>query len=481
MVQRVIIVGIGTESSGFAPHRTTLADFDVRRGARIMERYPFLGESDALPDRPEVVFVPGVVARALPGGPVDRAAYDTLVTEVCDAVAAGGPWDGVLLDIHGAMLVEGLDDVEADLAGRVRAVAGPDVLVAAAMDLHGQMSRELVELVDLPTCYRTAPHEDEEQTRERAATLLAHCLADGVRPVRAWSRVPVALPGEKTSTRDEPARSIYASLADERRPPGVSETALWVGYAWADEPRTAAAVVSCGMDESAVRAEAGRVAGEWFAARHDFEFCCETGDLQWAVAKALDSGQRPFFVSDSGDNPTAGGSGDVATTLSALLDVTDLVSGRRTAVWSALVDPAGVAAAQVAGVGGPFDTEVGGSFGWPSRVRLVGTVTQVVDEAAVVAVGGLQVVLSSRRRPFHSSADYVAVGIDVDSIDLVVNKIGYLEPDLHQRAAGWVMALTDGPVDQRIEHLRFDRVETPLFPMTDVPADWSPDVEVFRS
>ena len=469
---RVVIVGIGTESSGFAPHRTTLADFGVRRGSLVMERYPFLLDG-RLADLAAVRFVPGVVARALPGGRVQRSAYDALLAELLDVLREGGPWDGVLLDIHGAMLVDGMDDAEAHLARAVREVVGPRPLIAAAMDLHGSVSETFVEVVDLPTCYRTAPHVDEEETRERAARLLATCLTDGVRPVRAWARVPVILPGEKTSTRDEPARSVYASLADDRRPNGVLETALWVGYAWADEPRTAAAVVSLGIDEATVRAEAERVARAWFDAREEFEFCCETGDLAWTTDRALSSQRRPFFVSDTGENPTAGGSGDVASTLAALLANRSVTDGVHQVVWSALVDPEGVASAHALDEGAAFDAVVGGCFGWPDRVRLQGNVVRCTRgevDSAVIAVGSLRVVLTDRRMPFHAMSDYAAVGIDPSTVDVFVDKIGYLEPDLHEHAAGWVMALTDGPVDQRIERLTFERVEAPLHPLTPVPA-----------
>ncbi|WP_197275024.1 M81 family metallopeptidase [Luteipulveratus halotolerans] len=424
------------------------------------------------------------MARALPGGRVERSAYDALLADVLAAIDEGGPWDGVLLDIHGAMLVERLDDAEAHLAAAVREAVGPAALIAAAMDLHGSVSRAFVESVDLPTCYRTAPHVDEEETRARAARLLARCLTDGTRPVRAWARVPVVLPGEKTSTRDEPARSIYASLADGRRPVGVLETALWVGYAWADEPRTAAAVVSVGTDEAAVQAEVDRVARAWFDARGEFEFCCETGDLAWAVDRALTSDRRPFFVSDTGDNPTAGGSGDVATTLASLLADRSVTEGRHQVVWSALVDPDGVAAAHAAGVGASFDEVVGGCYGWPARIRLQGKVLRCTEgeiDSAVIAVGSLCVVLTSGRIPFHAMSDYAAVGVDPSTVDVFVDKIGYLEPDLHEHAEGWVMALTDGPVDQRIERLPFDRVRDPLYPLTPVPHDWSPEAVVIRS
>lgn len=478
---RVVIVGIGTECSSFAPHRNVLADFGVRRGGRVLERFDFL-TGDGFSG---VEFVPGFVARSLPGGPVERLAYDELLHRLLTVVAEGAPWDGVLLDIHGALLVDGMDDAEADLARRVRGAAGgAAVVLAAAMDLHGQVSREFAALVDLPTCYRTAPHVDERETRERAARLLTRALTSAVRrPVRAWCRIPVALPGEKTSTRVEPARSLYGSLSSH--PAGVWETALWVGYAWADEPRTGAAAVVCGDDEPAVRRECARIAGEFMAARASFAFCGPTGSLAWALDEAAAAADGPFFISDTGDNPTAGGSGDVATTLATLLADRRLTSGDSDVVWTALVDPAGVDAAFDQGVGGDFDRLVGGCFGWPAHVRLRGTITHLVSDesgdAVVIGVGRLLVVLTSVRTPFHTRADYARIGVELDRVHLVINKIGYLEPDLHEAAHGWAMALTDGPVDQRIERLRFERIAHPLHPFDALADDWRPEIVVFRS
>jgi microcystin degradation protein MlrC len=474
---RAIIVGIGTESSSFAQHRTSLTDFGIRVGSRVLERFPDVQKGSF----GGVDFVPGPVARALPGGPVLREAYDALLDEVLNAVRHGAPWDGVLLDIHGAMLVEGVDDAEADLARRVRdAAGGADVVLAAAMDLHGQVSREFATLVDLPTCCRTAPHVDESATRDRAARLLVRALTSGVRPVRAWCRIPVALPGEKTSTRVEPAASLYASLVDP--PQGVWEAALWVGYAWADEPRTSAAVMVTGDDRDAIQRECARLAEEFVTARDDFKFCGPAGTLSWALNEADASEDGPFFISDTGDNPTAGGSGDVATTLESLLADRRITHGEGDSVWTALVDPDGVRAAARVGVGGEFDESVGGCFGWPARVALRGVVRRLVDDdscdVAVIAVGRLQVVLTTRRTPFHTVADYARIGVNLARTRLVINKIGYLEPELNAASRGWAMALTEGPVDQRLERLQFERIQRPLHPFDAIDVGWRAEVEV---
>lgn len=426
-------------------------------------------------------WVPGLVARALPGGAVERAAYDELIGRLLTVVAAGAPWDGVLLDIHGAMLVEGLDDAESDLARRVRAAAGgARVVLAASMDLHGQLSREFVESVDIPTCFRTAPHVDEAATRERAARLLQRALVTGERPARAWCRIPVALPGEKTSTREEPAASLYRSLATP--PDGVWDAALWVGYAWADEPRTAAATLVVGDDLGAIHDECARIATEFVASRDDFEFCGPTGSVSWALDAAGAATEAPFFISDTGDNPTAGGSGDVAGTLAVLVADHRVTDGAGDVVWTSLVDPDGVRAAREVGAGGRFDRSVGGCFGWPDRVRLTGEVLRQVSDGAgdvaIIGVGRLQVVLTSCRMAFHTRSDYARIGVDLTRIRLVVNKIGYLEPELHDAARGWVMALTDGPVDQRIERLGFRRLQRPLHPFDALAGGWRPEVEI---
>lgn len=111
------------------------------------------------------------------------------------------------------MCVEGIDDVEFELLRRIREVVGPDVVISASMDLHGNVSRELVHQLDLITCYRTAPHVDVVETRERACRNLLDVLEKGKRPLKAWVPVPILLPGEQTSTRLEPAKHSEFSIS----------------------------------------------------------------------------------------------------------------------------------------------------------------------------------------------------------------------------------------------------------------------------
>jgi microcystin degradation protein MlrC len=455
---RIGIGGIHIESSTFTPHLATDADFAVRRGAELLARYAFTSTTEG------VDWVPLVHARAVPGGPVVPETYQRLEDELLDRIGRAGPLDGVLLDMHGAMFVPGREDIEADLAARVRATVGASCLLSAATDLHGNVTEALVRQVDLITAHRLAPHEDEWLTRERAARVMVHCLRNGIRPVKAWVRVPVLLPGEKTSTRKEPARSLYGSLSEVERTPGVLDASIWVGYAWADEPRSSAAIVVTGTDREAVRARAASLAERYWAAREQFEFVGPAGTAEEAIAAANASERRPFVISDSGDNPTAGGAGDVPYLLRRLLEA----NADRGAIYASIVDPAAVDACEGNDevdlmVGGKLDTRHGRPVRLRGRVRTV-TDDPVGGRVAVVAAGGVQVILTGRRKPYHLVEDFTRLGLDPHRTDVVVVKIGYLEPELHRLAQGWIIALTPGGVDQDLARLAHQRLSRPLYP-----------------
>jgi len=470
---RIAIGGLHIESSTFSPHRSGPADFTVTRADALLARY------DDLPG--DVDWLPLLHARALPGGAVERDFYQSVKTELLQRLRAALPLDGVLLDIHGAMSVVGMTDAEGELAGAVRDVVGSDALISATMDPHGNMSRRLVRALDLATSHRLSPHEDAPLTRRRAVANLVACLDGNVRPVKAWVRLPVLLPGEKACTRDEPARSIYGGLAEIERHAGIIDAAVWIGYAWADEPRCSAAVVVTGTDADATEREARGLAARYWDARSQFAFSTAAGDADWCIATAIASRDRPFFVSDSGDNPTAGGAGDVAYMLERLLSHPALASGRATAIWASVVDPSAVARCKAIGEGATVDLRVGGAFGSSqgAGVALRGAVTHLsVDpvggDIAVVASGGVRAILTSRRKPFHFIRDFTRLGLDPAVCDLTVVKVGYLVPDLFDAAKGWILALTPGGVDQDILRLGHARLDRPIYPLD--PAMPTPDL-----
>lgn len=487
---RVAVGGIAIESSTFSPHRTGLADFVVRRGEDLLARYPWIdagaaGAGTTAPDNSHatwatgVRWVPALGARALPGGPVLTDVYDGLERELLDLLGAAGPLDGVLLDLHGAMSVLGRRDAEGGLARAVRQAVGPEVLVSASTDLHGNVSREFAGAVDLLTCYRRAPHTDTAESVERAARTLVARLRHGGRPRKAWVQIPVLLPGERTSTRRGPAREIYARVADIEARPGVLDAGVWVGYVWADEPRCRAAVVVTGDDESAVGTAAAELAEAYWAARHDFDVVAPTGTLRDCLDRAVAGPARPFFVSDSGDNPTAGGAGDVTYGLAHLLDTPALRTGRLSAVHAAIFDPGAAAVAVAAGVGATVEVDLGGRVDArdPGRLHLRAEVVGICrDDPAggdVVALrtGGVTVLVTSRRKQFDLLSSWTAAGVDPRDADIVLVKLGYLEPELYEIAADWLLALTPGGVDQELSRLGHRYLGGAVFPFDEAVTD----------
>ncbi|GGO63278.1 microcystin degradation protein MlrC [Microbacterium nanhaiense] len=472
---RIAIVGMAIESSAYAAHRAGYRDFPVLTGAELIARYDFLAPGRPLADAAE--WIPVFMARAIPGGAVLREVYDDFKGRIVEGLREAGDVDGVYFDIHGAMSVVGLDDAEGDLVTAVREVVGPDALIAAPMDLHGNMSETLALALDLPTCYRLAPHEDAWETKERSAERLVEWIRRGEKPSTAWVRVPILLPGEKTSTRVEPARSLYAQLEDVEKKPGISDLGLWIGYAWADEPRCHATVMVTGDDEAVITAEAERIAGELWDARDDFAFVGPPGSLDEAVDAALAhgaaGGEKPYLISDSGDNPGAGGSGDVTWTLTRLLADERLTGDGAPLVYVASIFDQGAIEQLFAQEPGEQVDVVAGArvdhrVSEPIRIRGELVSLHEGDPAAgriaVIGVGGIRAIVTEFRKAYHDVADFHAIGLDPEAADIVVTKIGYLEPTLYDVAKGWTLALTPGPVDQDLERLGHSRIVRPMFP-----------------
>lgn len=481
MKPRIAICGIHIESSTFTPYLSGEADFTLTRGQELMERYFWRDYTWSQ----AVQWVPILHARALPGGVVRAGAYQAWKEEIlaglAQACSQGQVLDGIFFDIHGAMSVEGLDDAEGDLISAIRAVVGPAPFISASMDLHGNVSQVLFELTDLLTCYRMAPHEDAMESRMRAAKNLVDAVlaprgVDGsiIRPAKALVHVPVLLPGEKTSTRLEPAKSLYAQLPAVEARPGIIDAAIWIGFAWADQPRCQAAICAYGFNDQGVREAAQEIADEFWRRHKEFEFVAPTGTFTQCLQEAqrcLDAGIRPFFISDSGDNPGAGGADDVTVTLAELLDFEPVKTGKLQAIYASLVDPAAVQAAREAGVGKEIKIEVGGHIDKrsPGPLPVVARVQALGEDpsggwVAALRVGGCVFVITSRRHQYAQRVSFEVLGLQPEAADIVVVKIGYLEPDLYEMQRGWWMALTPGGVDQDLVRLGHKRISRPMYP-----------------
>ncbi|MEH7834923.1 M81 family metallopeptidase [Rhizobium laguerreae] len=473
---RIAVGGIHIECSTYNPVLNEEKDFRVLRGEALLDApyFAFLRDYDA-------EFLPTIHARAIAGGPVSRATYEAFKGEFLERLKPMLPLDGLYLAMHGAMYVEGMEDAEGDWISAARALVGKDCTVSASYDLHGNVTQRIIDALDIYSTYRTAPHIDVEETMRRSVSMLVKSLKTGEKPLVLWAPIPVVLPGERTSTVDEPAKSLYDMLPGIDAIDGVWDASLMVGYVWADEPRATAAAIMTGTDRSVLEREARRLARAYWDAREDFVFGCETGSLEECVERAIASPTAPVVLAESGDNPTGGGVGDRADVLTELI-----ARGATGVVFAGIADKAATEACYAAGVGAELELSVGASLDTKGSKPVVARFTvnflhetsDPTDRQAVVSVSGIDLVLSAKRRPYHNIVDFTRLGLDPHRAKIIVVKSGYLSPELAPIANPNLMALSTGVVDQFVERLPRLRKQHPTYPFD---KDFAFEPQVFLS
>jgi microcystin degradation protein MlrC len=473
---RIAYGGIGIECSTYSRLRTRMDEFTILRGAELTanDRFQFL-------KRYPVTFLPTLVATAVPGGPVERKTYEAIKADFLQRLRDLLPLHGLYLPMHGAMFVDGLQDAEADWYRAARKVVGPDCLLSASYDLHGNISQPIIDTLDMLSAFRTAPHIDREETMLRATEMLLHCLREKIRPTLLWAPIPVLMPGERSSTEWEPGKRLWAQLPALNREPGILDVSMLVGYVWADEPRSTAAVVVTGTAPDNERRITTNLAQQYWDSRAEFKFGTETCTIDECVQRAIAAQTQPAILADSGDNPTGGGNSDQATVLESLLR-----HKARNVVFAGITDRPATEACYKAGVGARIPLSIGATLdpkaSHPVKteavVKFLLAGTDAAHREAVVQIRGVTLVLAAYRRPYHDIQDFTRFGLDLKSFKIIVVKSGYLSPELAPIANPSLMALSDGAINQDINHLPANVYRRPSYPFV---ADLTFTPKVFAS
>jgi microcystin degradation protein MlrC len=360
-VTRILVAGFQHETNTFARARADWAAFHrgetfpgFVRGSAMVERFAtanipiggFIQEAR----RCGWTVVPSCWAGATPSAHVTRDAFEriasVIVADLRAAIDDGGV-DAVYLDLHGAAVAEHVDDAEGELLSRVRQLAGPAVALVASLDMHANVTAQMLEIADALVCYRTYPHVDMAETGRRAARLLARRLNKGTREQVHAMRLPFLLPLTVQSTLEEPAASIQCFLRDREEEYDVVMS-FATGFPAADIAECGPVVWAYGRAaEAAVRRLHARVAvprSQWHL---------DLLDPDAAVAQAISlaaEAVRPVVIADTQDNPGAGGESNTTGMLHALLAEG---AGRRfpqQVALGLLWDPQAARAAHAAGV-----------------------------------------------------------------------------------------------------------------------------------
>lgn len=495
---RVAVVGILHESTMRSPRLTDAAAIEIFRGSEIVERRLWLleGAIDWLRQEADIEIVPLVYARALPSGPIAAEVYGAFKAEALQALRDQGPFDGVLCANHGAMEVEGLQQSgDTDFICAVRAVVG-DAPISTPFDMHGQLTPELLQAVTVFSVLRTAPHRDHHETAARAAEMLIRVMRSGKRPRKAVVRVPLMVPGEKAITDYRPASGLFGQLAALDRLPGIFGTAIFVGFGWNDLPWTGMqAAVLAEDDPELARSVARLIALDVWNHRSEFRLEMPHADIREGLLRAAGM-PAPVYVSDAGDNVTAGAGGDLTFVLQEALKLPRLDDLVVAGIWA----PDAVKACRRVGVGSPVTLRLGDEH-WsaPKRVLEATGIVEAVHEKrlmprietdlptadsdgwwAAVRFGGVLATFHEHRTSILSPGDWRGFGIDPLSHQAYVVKVGYLMPGLADAAASHMLLLSEGVTDLDLTRFEWKSIARPRYPM-DADMAWDPERDTFAA
>ena len=487
---RIALGGIHIESSIFTPYRSGEKDFRIKRGDNLVCSYPWIaspGEWPELADEEGTEWIGLVHARALPGGMVQKCFFDEWQNEFftkLDKTHREKPIDVLLLDIHGAMTVEGMTDCEGTIASKARQILGNETTITATMDLHGNVSDLLFDSCDLLTAYRTAPHVDADETRFRAINngILHHrARKSGQEWYKAKTDIPILLSGEKTSTVVDPGKSLYALIPEYVSGTSVADVAIWMGFPWADEDRNHAVVVSVGDCREQVVNSTKMLASNFLKFGNNFEFVGPADSVAGAIKQAFNTeSEKPFFISDTGDNPGAGGTGDSTNLLASLYS--ESKKHGESVLFASIFDPKVATECAQRGVGGEYSGFLGAKIDEFSKSLFVSGVVEkhaidpIGGETIVLECGNMHIIVSAERNQYTEFEQFDLLGLDIRDFDVVAVKIGYLEPDLAKVAKGWVMALSTGAVNQDLTTLSYKNLRHPMIPFEAVNLSEAPTV-----
>ena len=460
---RIAVGGIAHETNTFSSVPTEYSDFLIVEGAQLISG-PGWGDLD----RDGIDIVPLFSAHASPSGVVTRDAFERLLGELIEGMVAASPLDGILLTLHGAMVVETLGDGETAILEAIREAFGEDLFVTVTLDLHANLAPYVAAECSIITAYRTAPHRDAEETRLRGMRSMIDCLINDLKPTTRMVKLPLLVGGEAAVTEVEPAKSCFALLAKIDARPGIVVSSILIGCAWTDSAHTGVAAVVSGTDEAAIEQATDELAEELWSRRTDFTIDSITAGIDDSVRTAQESNVRPVFISDSGDNTTAGAAGDTPTFIRYFSE-----NGTRKCLVAGITDPVAAKACADAGIGAKIEVSLGGKLDSTNGTPFActGVVESLSDSngpRALMRIDNVDVVVQSDRRPFTELGHFAELDIEPTDYKIIVVKEGYLFPELRDYAQLHIMAISEGFGDQRLDRLPYKKLQRPIYPFDEI-------------
>ncbi len=493
--RRFLLAMLKHETNTFSPIVTDLRrfrDWGLYEGDAVVKAYrgtnhPIAAYID-LADEMEADIVSPVAAEAMPSGYVQAEAYSYLTGRILEAARNEGPFDAILLDLHGAMVPEGMDEGgEGPLLAKLRAIA-PNTPIGVTFDMHGNMTQEVMDNADVALCYKIYPHTDMAEVGRTTARIIRRMIEEGLKPVISWGQAGILAQTLRMGTADEPMKTAQAMTREAEKRPGILAASVFGGFPMADIPDAGLSVVIVAESRAAGDRSRDEIMAYCKSQRDEWAYRHE--DLTAATARAKGANDFPVILLDHADNVGSGGSSDTMTVIAEVLRQ-GLDGVAVATVW----DPAAVKAMSEAGVGATLTLDLGGKTDMPSigergkPLTLTGRVKRLSDGEWIVrgpmytgsrvtsgptAVfetvgeggGTMQIVVTSLHHEPWDLGIFTHIGIDPHHCRYLL-----LKSRIHYRAGFQPLAkmtvTLDGTgvttSDNRI--LKFDKIKRPIWPL----------------
>lgn len=485
---RIAIGGFFHESNTFCQPLTELDDYERTRLYRGAEMLAPLRGTDTeiggfLSGAEELGFevVPTYYAWAWPAGPLTDDCFRTILDRLKAEIEAAGPIDGMLLQLHGAMVTESEEDPDGTILAEVRSCLEPGVPLVATFDLHANLSPLMVSACDALIGYDTYPHVDLHDCGREAAGLIVRMVNGEVRPMMALSKPPLMPHIVRQRTADGPMAELIALAQKAEQQPGVLSVSVAAGFAYADVPRMGMGILAITDGDPELAAEvAESLAEEAWVRREQFTQTLPDAAEAIRLALSCDPAAGPVVLADVADNVGGGSPGDGTVLLAELLrqeakGALVLIADAE-AVHACL--RAGVRETVTLSVGGKVDRLHGDPVTVTGRIRALtdgifrnrGPMRDgLVDDqgrTAVLDVDGLTLVLTERKLPMWNLQQLRACGIEPTEQRIIVCKGAIAHRAAYLPIAQQMLEVeTPGSCSGDVRRFEYHQIRRPLYPI----------------
>lgn len=485
---KLFIAGFFHETLTFSKNETTLENFkerDYNRGADLYKikkgTKSVMGAYIDSAEKRDVNLVFSLDAATVPSGIVKREVYDVVLDAITEDLRENKEIDGILLNLHGAMVVEGIDDAEASLLKELKELTGFKIPIMAVLDYHANIGADMIKYSDSLVIYKTYPHIDMYECGIEAATLMIETIEGKIRPTAAYRHLPIISPILSQGTYCSPMKDLMDRARSFYQEENILSISLAPGFAYSDiEENGFSVIVITNDDPDLAQQKVDELSDSVWSKRDEFR--CNPLPVKEAVKLAMESqsANGPVLLCDSADNPGGGSAGDGVDILRELIDQN--VKG---ALISTLWDPDSAREMHKHKVGESIELHLGGKS--PDHenttLKVEGVILSLTDGSytykgpfntgmhdligltGLLDIQGIKVIVHEHRAQTLDREIIRFTGINPEDQKIIVVKSTiHFRADFEPIASKIIEVDAPGPICPDLLKLDYQKIRRPAFP-----------------